>query len=148
MYESIYCEWEGKAVRDYKPRAEPSSLLFLALLYSLVFIGNVGDDPSQLVRVAAVVRGVESAGQSVSYGINSTSLRLDVVAGINAAQWLLALLPAYLVIKKIGITKDGTYIFEPAIYAPPEVRDQLKAQGVKGAVAVADDEKEWNRLEE
>ncbi|PWN50005.1 hypothetical protein IE53DRAFT_115471 [Violaceomyces palustris] len=107
------------------------------MMYNLTYwiVGSINDDPAEIVRLASIVRGIESAGQCVSYGVNSTRFRLDAVAGINMAQWAICLLPAWIVVRKIGITKDGVYIHEPAIYAPEEERKKLEEQGVHGAVA-------------
>lgn len=105
------------------------------VMYELNYwiIGNISEDPAEIIRLASIVRGVESAGQCVSYGINSTSIRLDAVAGINTAQWALSILPAWLVVKKIGILDDGTKIHEPRTYAADEDRKQLKHAGLKTA---------------
>lgn len=73
----------------------------------------------------------------MSYGINSTSLRLDAVAGINLAQWAIAIVPAWLVVRKLGILQDGTKIHSFAIYARKEQRAELVKQGL--AVAAPDE---------
>lgn len=96
-------------------------------------IGNISEDPAEIIRLASIVRGVESAGQCVSYGVNSTSFRLDAVAGLNTAQWALSILPAWLVVKKIGVLDDGTKIHEARTYAAEEDRKQLKGAGLKTA---------------
>ncbi|EST08703.1 Ion channel regulatory protein, UNC-93 [Kalmanozyma brasiliensis GHG001] len=105
------------------------------VMYELNYwiIGNISEDPAEIIRLASIVRGVESAGQCVSYGINSTTLRLDAVAGINTAQWALSILPAWLVVKKIGILDDGTKIHEARTYAAEEDRKGLKDAGLKTA---------------
>ena len=95
--------------------------------------GNVSDDPADIIRLASIVRGVESAGQCVSYGINSTSWRLDAVAGLNTAQWALSIVPAWLVVRKIGILDDGTKIHEARTYAGEQEREELKRKGLKTA---------------
>ncbi|EPQ28045.1 uncharacterized protein PFL1_04372 [Pseudozyma flocculosa PF-1] len=105
------------------------------MMYEYVYflIGHINDDPGEIVRIASVVRGIESAGQAVSYGVNSTGLRLDAVAGINMAQWAICLVPAWLVIRKLGILADGTRIHEARIYAPEEKREALKKSGIREA---------------
>ena len=60
------------------------------------------DDGGQTVRLASIVRGVESAGQALSYGINATSWRLDAVAGLNFGLYGLCLLPAWVVVRGVG----------------------------------------------
>ena len=96
-------------------------------------VGNISEDPAEIIRLASIVRGVESAGQCVSYGVNSTSWRLDAVAGINVGQWAVSILPAWLVVRKIGVLKDGTKIHEARTYAGEVEREQLKREGVKTA---------------
>ncbi|KAL9938388.1 hypothetical protein V8E36_003011 [Tilletia maclaganii] len=104
-------------------------------LYELTYwvVGTINDDPSELIRLTSIVRGVESAGQALSYGINSTGFRLDAVAGINMGLWGLCLLPAWVVIRKIGITADGTHVHSLRSVAPEEKRAELKAAGVEVA---------------
>ncbi|KDN52779.1 hypothetical protein K437DRAFT_148006 [Tilletiaria anomala UBC 951] len=106
--------------------------------YELAYfiVSGCSDDPEDIIRLTAIIRGVESAGQAVSYGINSTSLRLDAVAGINMGLWVIAIIPAWLVVRKLGITPDGTHIHQYAIYARSEQRKELVDQGL--AVAAPD----------
>ncbi|KAK0533272.1 hypothetical protein OC834_002305 [Tilletia horrida] len=103
--------------------------------YELTYfvVGAINDDPSELIRLTSIVRGVESAGQAVSYGINSTGFRLDAVAGINMGLWGICLLPAWIVIRKIGILADGTRVHHLRTVAPEEKRAELKAAGVEVA---------------
>ncbi|GAC98435.1 hypothetical protein PHSY_006029 [Pseudozyma hubeiensis SY62] len=105
------------------------------VMYELNYwiIGNISDDPAEIIRLASIVRAVESAGQCVSYGVNSTSWRLDAVAGLNTAQWAVSVLPAWLVVRKIGILGDGTKIHEARTYAGEEERKKLKEEGLKTA---------------
>ena len=96
-------------------------------------VGHLSDDPSQLIRLAAVVRGVESAGQCISYGVNSTAWRLDAVAALNTAQWALSVIPGWLAIRHLGILPDGTYIHGPRTYAPDADRPRLQQSGLATA---------------
>lgn len=96
-------------------------------------VGSISDDPAEIIRLASIVRGVESAGQCVSYGVNSTSFRLDAVAGLNTAQWAISVLPAWFVVRKVGILADGTKIHEARTYAGEEERKKLKESGLKTA---------------
>ncbi|KAJ1035878.1 hypothetical protein NDA13_000536 [Ustilago tritici] len=115
--------------------------LYLALqvgfnmMYELNYwiIGNVSEDPAEIIRLASIVRGVESAGQCVSYGVNSTNWRLDAAAGLNAAQWAISVFPAWLVVRKIGVLSDGTKIRENRTYAGEEERKKLKQSGLETA---------------
>ncbi|KAE8211541.1 hypothetical protein CF327_g4722 [Tilletia walkeri] len=101
--------------------------------YTYFLVGAINDDPSELIRLTSIVRGVESAGQAVSYGINSTGFRLDAVAGINMGLWGICLLPAWIIVRQVGITADGTHVHSLRTIAPEEKRAKLKAAGVKVA---------------
>ncbi|KAK0561337.1 hypothetical protein OC861_005865 [Tilletia horrida] len=111
--------------------------------YTYWLVGAINDDPSELIRLTSIVRGVESAGQAVSYGINSTGFRLDAVAGINMGLWGVCLIPAWLVVRNVGITADGTHVHSLRSVAPDRKRSALKAAGVEVAAhdhgAVDDD---------
>lgn len=87
------------------------------LMYELTYwtVAGINDDGGETVRLASIVRGVESAGQALSYGINSTSWRLDAVAGLNTGFYAVCLVPAGMVISKIGLLQDGTRLFEPLV---------------------------------
>lgn len=73
-------------------------------MYELTYwlVSAINKDGSEIVRLASIVRGVESAGQALSYGINATSWRLDAVAGLNFGLYSLCLAPAWMVIRKVG----------------------------------------------
>lgn len=64
------------------------------------------ENSPELVRLASIVRGVESAGQALSYGVNATSWRLDAVAGLNFGFYGICLLPAWSVIRHVGLNID------------------------------------------
>lgn len=61
---------------------------------------------SQLTRLASIIRGVESAGQALSYGLNSTTIRLDAIAGLNFGLYAVAVPLAWVVVRKIGLAKN------------------------------------------
>ncbi|CDU22059.1 uncharacterized protein SPSC_00689 [Sporisorium scitamineum] len=105
------------------------------VMYELNYwlVGNISDDPADVIRLASIVRATESAGQCVSYGVNSTSWRLDAVAGLNAAQWAVSILPAWLVVRNVGVLGDGTRIHEARTYAGEDERQKLKHAGLKTA---------------
>lgn len=85
--------------------------------YNYWIIGAMNDDPGDIVRLASILRSIESASQAVAYGINSTKLRLDAVGGINIAQCVLSIPLAWEVVRKTGILPDGTKLVKPRIYA-------------------------------
>lgn len=73
----------------------------------------LNDDAGEITRLASIIRGTESAGQALSYGINSTTWRLDAVASLNFGFWVVSVIPAWFVVKKAGILEDGTKIHKP-----------------------------------
>lgn len=99
---------------------------------------GLSDDPADLIRLTAIIRGVESAGQAVSYGLNSTGFVLDGVAGLNLGLLAVSMPLCYVVVNQLGITPSGVKLHEFAIYASDDTRAQLLDQGVPQA---APDEK-------
>ncbi|KAL4879259.1 hypothetical protein BJY04DRAFT_229180 [Aspergillus karnatakaensis] len=68
-------------------------------------VGNLAKDESEIVRIAGLLRGMESASQAVSYGLSSVSIMASVGSVyMNFGLWAIALFPAWLVIKEIGVS--------------------------------------------
>lgn len=80
-----------------------------ALTYNFGYwlIGWLAKKPVEIVRYAAVARGVEAGGQCIASGISSTQTPLLVSAGIILALWAFALVPAWFVVRKVGIEHVG-----------------------------------------
>lgn len=110
--------------------------------YTYWIVSSINNDSGEITRLASIVRGVESAGQALSYGINSTGWRLDAVAGLNFGFWGICLVPAWLVIRNVGILEDGTKIHEPLAHvgedAPDPAAVKAAAAAAKGEVTVGD----------
>ncbi|KAE9974457.1 hypothetical protein BLS_003109 [Venturia inaequalis] len=72
-------------------------------LYLYFVIGNLAETQPEVIRIAGLLRGTESAWQAVSYGLNSVGI-IASVGGVylNFALWALAIVPGWLVIKDIG----------------------------------------------
>lgn len=112
--------------------------LFLQISFNVQYeycywiIQAINDDAGEITRLASIVRGVESAGQALSYGINSTSWRLDAVASLNFGFWVVSVVPAWFVVRKAGILEDGTKIHTPlahkgeAVSTSPVVGEKLE----------------------
>lgn len=68
----------------------------------------VVSEPEDIVRIASLLRGTESASQAVSYGVQSVE-SFGTVGGsaLNFGLWGVSLLPAWLVIREIGVTLEG-----------------------------------------
>ncbi|KAL3419956.1 major facilitator superfamily transporter [Phlyctema vagabunda] len=77
----------------------------LNYMYLYFVVGNIASTQAEVVRIAGLLRGVESAVQAVSYGLNSIAI-IGEVGGvyINFGLWGLALIPGWFVIKEIGVS--------------------------------------------
>ena len=74
-------------------------------LYLYFVVGELAKSEEEVVRIAGLLRGTESAVQAVSYGLNSVPIIADV-GGVylNFALWGIALLPSWTIIKEFGVT--------------------------------------------
>ncbi|KAH9855902.1 major facilitator superfamily domain-containing protein [Lenzites betulinus] len=75
----------------------------LQYLYLYFVVGHLAKSPEEIVRLAGLLRGTESAAQAVSYGLGSVA-SFGRVGGsaVNFGLWGIALVPAWLVVKEIG----------------------------------------------
>lgn len=81
--------------------------LMVDYLYWLV--GTVNRNGGEIVRLSAIIRGLESAGQAISYGINSLDqdqFSLSGAVTVNLSLFAACLIPSALVIWGVGIV-DG-----------------------------------------
>ncbi|KAL4869859.1 hypothetical protein BDV12DRAFT_208182 [Aspergillus spectabilis] len=77
----------------------------LNYMFLYFIVGNLAKDESEIVRIAGLLRGMESASQAVSYGLSSVSIMASVGSiYLNFGLWAIALFPAWLVIKEIGVS--------------------------------------------
>lgn len=76
--------------------------------FAFYLIGQISESPQETIRLAALLRGTESAWQALSYGLNALPI-FATVGGtyFNFGIWALALFPAWLVVSKIGVEKPG-----------------------------------------
>ncbi|KIX09537.1 uncharacterized protein Z518_00617 [Rhinocladiella mackenziei CBS 650.93] len=108
--------------------ASPFALfLFLVIgfqinyLYLYFVIGQMTTSPAETVRLAALLRGTESAWQAVSYGLNSVAV-FGEVGGVylNFALWAFALVPAWLVIRTFGSeTQNNEWRASTGVFGVP-----------------------------
>ena len=65
-------------------------------------------EPQDVVRIASLLRGTESAAQAVSYGLQSIQ-SFGTIGGssLNFGLWGFSLIPAWLIVRKIGVTLEG-----------------------------------------
>ncbi|KKY13271.1 putative major facilitator superfamily transporter [Diplodia seriata] len=80
----------------------------LNYLFLYFIVTNLAEGEEEVIRYAALLRGVESAWQAVSYGLTSLALFAEV-GGVyfNFALWAVSIWPAWLVLKQFGATKTG-----------------------------------------
>ncbi|KAL8292072.1 hypothetical protein RQP46_001538 [Phenoliferia psychrophenolica] len=80
----------------------------LNYLYAYFLVGNLVTEPQDIIRIAGLLRATESAAQAVSYGLNSLSSFGTIGASaLNFGLWGVAILPAWLVVKEVGVTFFG-----------------------------------------
>ncbi|KAK0388415.1 hypothetical protein NLU13_4659 [Sarocladium strictum] len=88
-------------------------------LFLYFIIQNLAKDEQDVVRLAALLRGTESAWQALSYGLEAVKIFAHY-GGVylNFGLWGVAILPAWLVLRHFGVTK--AYIDEVEGEAPHE----------------------------
>jgi hypothetical protein len=86
------------------------------LMYDYLYwlVGTVNRDGADLIRLSAIIRGIESAGQAISYGINSigqSRFALSGAVAVNMSFFAACLVPSAFVIWKTGIV-NGEKVHE------------------------------------
>ncbi|KAG4428803.1 hypothetical protein IFR05_015712, partial [Cadophora sp. M221] len=68
-------------------------------------VGELAGTDTEVIRIAGLLRGTESAVQAVGYGLSSIKIFADV-GGVylNFGLWGLALVPGWLVVRQIGVS--------------------------------------------
>ncbi|CAP82939.1 Pc15g00530 [Penicillium rubens Wisconsin 54-1255] len=75
----------------------------LNYMYLFFLVGNLADDQEEVVRIAGLLRGTESAAQCVSYGLSSVNIMAAVGSiYLNFGLWAIAIFPAWLIVKEVG----------------------------------------------
>ncbi|KAJ5232664.1 hypothetical protein N7468_005620 [Penicillium chermesinum] len=110
--------WQGCA--QYGPQSTPPSskgpnrymtgltldlaeLLLFSYSGSFFLVGTLADTEEEIVRIAGLLRGTESASQAVSYGLSSIAIMASVGSVyLNFGLWAIAILPAWLVVRQVG----------------------------------------------
>ncbi|KAF9019647.1 hypothetical protein BDZ89DRAFT_1139200 [Hymenopellis radicata] len=80
-----------------------------ALVYNYCYwmVSYLAEAPEEVVRYTSIVRAVEAAGGAVASGISSTKAPLTVAVGVNFGIWAVAVIPAWLVVRRIALSADG-----------------------------------------
>ncbi|KAJ5175985.1 uncharacterized protein N7482_001862 [Penicillium canariense] len=79
----------------------------LNYMFLFFVVGNLANDQEEVIRIAGLLRGTESAAQCVSYGLSSVSVMAAVGSVyLNFALWAVAIPSAWLIISQIGLFGD------------------------------------------
>lgn len=75
--------------------------------FSCFLIGRISESPQETVRLAALLRGTESAWQALSYGLNALPT-FAAVGGpyLNFGLWGLSLIPAWVLVRELGTSDE------------------------------------------
>ncbi|EME42429.1 hypothetical protein DOTSEDRAFT_89823 [Dothistroma septosporum NZE10] len=74
-------------------------------MYLYFVIGSLAKNDAEVIRFAGLLRGTESAWQAVSYGLTSVTIMGQVGAVyLNFGLWAVSLVPAWFVIREIGVS--------------------------------------------
>lgn len=109
------------------------------LMYDYLYwlVGTINRDGADIIRLSAVIRGVESAGQAISYGINSidqSKFPLSGAVAVNLSVFGACIIPSAFVIFKVGIF-DGVKVHN--IVQDESAADASKAEAqTPGANAI------------
>ncbi|KAG2417823.1 hypothetical protein HFD88_000922 [Aspergillus terreus] len=77
----------------------------LNYMFLYFVVGNIASDDEEVVRIAGLLRGTESAAQAVSYGVSSIPVMASVGnIYLNFGLWAVSLVPAWLVVRQFGVS--------------------------------------------
>ncbi|KAJ6063853.1 hypothetical protein N7499_012533 [Penicillium canescens] len=81
------------------------------LMYDYLYwvVGTINKSGGEVVRPSAVIRGIESARQAISYGINSINqdqFPLSGAVAVNMSFFVVCIIPSWPVIRRVGVLND------------------------------------------
>ncbi|KAE8440799.1 hypothetical protein EG329_006577 [Mollisiaceae sp. DMI_Dod_QoI] len=96
----------------------------LNYMYLYFVVGELARTDAEVIRIAGLLRGTESAVQAVSYGLNSVPIFASV-GGVylNFGLWALALLPGWIIVKEIGVTLGDRKLERESLAGRADARD-------------------------
>ncbi|KAG7530335.1 hypothetical protein FFLO_05107 [Filobasidium floriforme] len=104
----------------------------LNYMYLYFLVGNLVQKPVDIIRIAGLLRATESAAQAVAYGTNAIeSLGTVGSSAINFGLWGISVVPAWFVIRKIGIEYFGRVALEAEAAAILEGETTVTPQSEK-----------------
>ena len=90
-------------------------------------ISNLSDSPGNQIRYSSLLRGIETAGVSVSFGVQATSAPLIATASINLGFWFFALPFSYIatlkVVQKYNQRQDSNKVNENEVATTVELEN-------------------------
>ena len=113
------------------------------LMYDYLYwlVGCVNKNGADLIRLSAIIRGIESAGQAISYGINSIdTFALSGAVAVNMSFFVVCIIPAAFVIFKVGIV-DGVKVHDI-------VQDEREGISPAASAAIDGDQEKANATPE
>ncbi|KAK5945740.1 hypothetical protein PMZ80_002948 [Knufia obscura] len=80
------------------------------LMYDYLYwlVGTINKSGGEIIRLSAIIRGIESCGQAISYGINSidqSRFPLSGAVGVNLSFFAVCIVPAGWVIWRVGVVE-------------------------------------------
>jgi hypothetical protein len=100
------------------------------LMYDYLYwlVGTINKNGAEIVRLSALIRGIESCGQAISYGINSidqTRFALSGAVAVNMSFFALCIVPSAFVIWRVGIV-NGVKVHAIMQDEDPEEADNVE----------------------
>ncbi|KAK4494438.1 hypothetical protein PRZ48_014736 [Zasmidium cellare] len=96
--------------------------------YQYWLVGTVNKSGGEIVRLSCMIRGIESAGQAISYGINSidqASFMLSGAVAVNMSFFAACILPSAIVVWRVGII-DGCKVRDIIQDESPEALNERR----------------------
>jgi MFS family permease len=116
-------------------------LMGFNLMYDYLYwlIGTVNKNGGEIIRLSAVIRGIESCGQAISYGINSINqdqFPLSGAVAVNMSFFAACIIPSAFVIWKVGIV-NGVKVHAVVQDEEPEMAAMQESWTAKGQETAA-----------
>jgi hypothetical protein len=116
-------------------------LMGFNLMYDYLYwlIGTVNKNGGEIIRLSAVIRGIESCGQAISYGINSINqdqFPLSGAVAVNMSFFAACIVPSAFVIWKVGIV-NGVKVHAIVQDEEPEMAAMQESWTAKGQETAA-----------
>lgn len=111
---AVYIQWEYRQTRPVLDWADQKSFgrgfgvcmferisLGMAENYIYWCIGNLSDSPGDQIRYSSLLRGIETAGVAVGFGVQAVPTTLIATASISCGLWFFALPFSYYATRQV-----------------------------------------------